>query len=208
MKRRDREVRAHEAAHKRAGGNLASSPNYQFSRGPDNIQYAVAGEVSIDTKPVDGNPQKTIEKMETVRKAALAPANPSSQDRRVAAQAEAVIRQARSELNEQREAERAADIDDKKEVENSQEDRPINNLNEDQEKGFELASANRSNPNDANGFGGNNEQSFDQGLTLARQQNEAYGNFGLNNRAQNPGSFNNIDDDDRRARPQSINLNI
>lgn len=108
LKQRDREVRAHEAAHKRAGGQLASSPAYQFSRGPDNIQYAVAGEVSIDTKPVTGDPKATIEKMKTVRKAALAPSSPSSQDRRVAVQADTVIRQSEAELKELQQAEREA----------------------------------------------------------------------------------------------------
>jgi hypothetical protein len=69
-----------------------------YERGPDGAQYAIGGEVSIDTAPVDGDPQATIEKMRTVRAAALAPAEPSPQDRAVAAQAMQLMLQAQSEL--------------------------------------------------------------------------------------------------------------
>jgi hypothetical protein len=49
--------------------------------------YAVGGEVSIDTSPVKGDPQATIAKMEAIKRAALAPADPSGQDRSVASEA-------------------------------------------------------------------------------------------------------------------------
>jgi hypothetical protein len=63
--------------------------------------YAVSGEVSIDVSPVNGNPQATIAKMATVRSAALAPADPSGQDRAVAASATAEEIKARQELTEE-----------------------------------------------------------------------------------------------------------
>ena len=56
--------------------------------GPDGNRYAIGGEVSIDVAPVDGDPEATIAKMEIVKAAALAPAEPSAQDRKVAAIAE------------------------------------------------------------------------------------------------------------------------
>lgn len=66
---RDREVRAHEQAHMAAAG--------AYSRGgPDNRQYAVGGEVQIDTSAVSGDPEATIRKAQTVRRAANAPATP------------------------------------------------------------------------------------------------------------------------------------
>lgn len=99
LKARDREVRAHEAAHQAVGGQYAGAISYVYERGPDGAQYAVGGEVSIDTAPVDGDPQATIEKMRTVRAAALAPAEPSPQDRAVAAQAMQLMLQAQSELS-------------------------------------------------------------------------------------------------------------
>lgn len=102
LRRADQEVRRHEAAHAAAGGPYAGAPRYTFERGPDGQLYAVAGEVSIDTAPVDGDPAATIQKLQTVRAAALAPGDPSAQDRAVAAQADAGIRQAQAELNAQR----------------------------------------------------------------------------------------------------------
>lgn len=95
---RDREVRAHEQAHANVGGRYAGSPTYSYQRGPDGRQYAVGGEVSIDISPVPGDPQATIEKARIVRRAALAPAQPSSQDRAVAAEATALEQRARAEL--------------------------------------------------------------------------------------------------------------
>lgn len=99
LKARDREVRAHESAHQAVGGQYAGSISYVYERGPDGAQYAVGGEVSISTAPIQGDPQATIEKMRTVRAAALAPAEPSPQDRAVAAEAMQLMLQAQSELS-------------------------------------------------------------------------------------------------------------
>ena len=101
LKRRDAEVRAHEQAHAAAGGPYAGAPRFRFVRGPDGKFYAVAGEVSIDTSAVPGNPRATIRKMQQVKRAALAPQEPSAQDRRVAAEAERKILQARQEIREE-----------------------------------------------------------------------------------------------------------
>lgn len=98
LKARDREVRAHEAAHQAVGGQHAGAISYSYERGPDGAQYAVGGEVPIDVSPVAGDPQATIEKMRVVRSAAMAPAQPSSQDRAVAAQAMQTMLQAQVEL--------------------------------------------------------------------------------------------------------------
>ncbi len=98
LKARDREVRAHESAHAATGQGYAGSPQFDFIRGPDGVQYAVGGHVSIDTQAVADNPEATIEKMQIVRAAALAPARPSGQDRAVASKAEAAIRQAEGDL--------------------------------------------------------------------------------------------------------------
>lgn len=97
LQARDREVRAHEQAHKTAGGAHAGSPTFETEQGPDGKTYAVGGEVKIDTSPVPNNPDATIRKLEQVKRAALAPADPSAQDRAVAAAADAKIQQARQE---------------------------------------------------------------------------------------------------------------
>ncbi len=93
---RDREVKAHEQAHAAVGGQYAGAPSYQFERGPDGVNYAVAGEVSISTGK-ESTPQETIQKAQIVRRAALAPAEPSPQDRRVASIATRMESQARAE---------------------------------------------------------------------------------------------------------------
>lgn len=98
LQQRDREVRAHEQAHRRAGGAHAGPPQYEFIRGPDGQRYAVSGSVSIDSSPVRGDPEATLEKMETVQRAAMAPAEPSGRDLAVAARASALIQQARAEM--------------------------------------------------------------------------------------------------------------
>lgn len=112
LKAIDREVRAHEAAHATAGGGLAGRPVYEFVTGPDGIRYAVSGRVEIDTGVVGGDPSATIRKLETVRRAALAPAKPSAQDRSVAAQAEAGIRAAQAELNSEKAVGQTAETSD------------------------------------------------------------------------------------------------
>jgi hypothetical protein len=117
LKQRDREVRAHEAAHKAAGGSIAGAPSFETTTGPDGRSYAVAGEVSIDTSPVPNNPEATIRKMEIVRRAALAPSQPSAQDRQVAADAAAKIQQARIEKREQ-------DAEEREKIEGSDESKP------------------------------------------------------------------------------------
>ncbi len=105
---RDREMRAHEQAHAAVGGAYAGAPTYTFTRGPDGKRYAIGGEVSIDSSPIPNDPEATLRKMELVQRAALAPAEPSAQDRRVAAQAAAQATQARAELAQLRREEAAS----------------------------------------------------------------------------------------------------
>ena len=88
LKSRDADVRAHEAAHMAAGGRyITGGASYTYQAGPDGGEYAVGGEVGIDTSPVPGNPEETAQKMRIVRAAALAPSDPSAADLSVAAAA-------------------------------------------------------------------------------------------------------------------------
>jgi hypothetical protein len=100
LKLRDAEVGAHERAHSTVGGQHAGSPSYSYKSGPDGVKYAVTGEVSIDTSPVAGNPQATLQKAQQIKAAALAPADPSGQDKKVAAKADHMATQARNEILE------------------------------------------------------------------------------------------------------------
>lgn len=113
---RDREVRQHEMAHQAAGGGLTGGASYSYQRGPDGRMYAVGGEVSIDTSAVSGDPRATLEKAEAIIRAAMAPAEPSSQDYRVAASARAMAAEARTELARLEEAEQT-DADESNDAE-------------------------------------------------------------------------------------------
>lgn len=105
LKSRDREVKNHEQAHIAAGGSyVLGGATYDYQTGPDGKQYAVGGSVNIDTSPVDGNPEATIAKAQVVIKAALAPAEPSGQDQKVASAARQMMSEARKELNSQKNA--------------------------------------------------------------------------------------------------------
>lgn len=98
LSQREAEVHAHENAHSAVGGQYAGSASYTYQRGPDGVNYAVGGEVSIDVSAIPGDPAATLQKMQLVQRAALAPAEPSAQDRKVAALAAQQANQARAEL--------------------------------------------------------------------------------------------------------------
>lgn len=111
MQKRDSEVRAHEAAHAAAGGAYAGAPTYTTKRGSDGKTYATGGEVSIDISAIKGDPKATLQKAEQVRSAALAPAQPSSQDMKVAQKAQSMAAKARAELAQQTSGKLADSID-------------------------------------------------------------------------------------------------
>lgn len=96
----EREVIAHEAAHKSVGGQFTGAVSYSYVTGPDGRRYIAGGEVSISA-PEGKTPEETIEIMEQVKRAALAPASPSGQDLQVAAAASAAQMKARAEMARQ-----------------------------------------------------------------------------------------------------------
>ncbi|MEM5583117.1 putative metalloprotease CJM1_0395 family protein [Roseibium sp. AS2] len=110
LKQRDAEVRAHEQAHARVGGAHAGAPSYTFQQGPDGKRYAIGGEVQIDTS-TERSPEATIRKMQVVIRAATAPAEPSSQDLKVAQQARSQLSEAQAELRQQKAEELSGDED-------------------------------------------------------------------------------------------------
>ena len=99
LKASDTKVRQHEQAHLSAAGGLATSgPTFTYQRGPNGLNYAVGGEVNINTSP-GRTPQETVERARQIEAAALAPADPSSQDRSVAARARQMAQQAEAEIS-------------------------------------------------------------------------------------------------------------
>ncbi len=110
LKRRDADVRAHEQAHLAVAGRYATGgASYTYQIGPDGVRYAVGGEVPIDVSDAN-SPSATIQKMETIRRAALAPADPSSADIQIAAEASTKELKAMHELQVQQSEKTAANI--------------------------------------------------------------------------------------------------
>jgi hypothetical protein len=102
LKKRDQEVRAHEQAHKAVGGALAGSIHFVTQTGPDGKAYAVGGSVPIDLSTIPDDLDATIRKMQRAQAAALAPGEPSSADRQIAAEAAATMAQAQVDLAKKR----------------------------------------------------------------------------------------------------------
>ena len=92
----EEKVKAHEAAHKTVGGAATGPVSYTYTRGPDGKQYISGGEVPISIS-AGSTPTETISRMDQVIRAALAPADPSPQDRAVASQAANLQQKARQE---------------------------------------------------------------------------------------------------------------
>ena len=103
LKKRDQEVKQHEQAHLAALGRFRrGGAQYEYTTGPDRQRYATAGEVPVDLSPVKGDPEATVEKAETIKRAAIAPVEPSSADRSVYAAASQMEAAAQVQLMKQR----------------------------------------------------------------------------------------------------------
>ena len=80
LKRRDKEVRAHESAH---GANPElvkfGSTQFDYTIGPDGKAYATGGRVILSTGS-SKTPEEALLKVEALKKASRAPGEPSSKD--------------------------------------------------------------------------------------------------------------------------------
>lgn len=123
LKARDLEVRTHEQAHQAVGGRYASAPTYEYERGPDGTNYAVSGEVAIQLPNQSASAQEVIRQADQVIRAALAPAEPSAQDRQVAAQATQAKVEATQRLQEEQQQQQ--DNDSTAQSSSSQSERAI-----------------------------------------------------------------------------------
>ncbi len=99
LKQTDITVKNHERQHAAvAAGYVKNGPVYEYTIGPDNKRYAIAGHVSMDMSQVPNNPEATIRKAQVIKRAALAPADPSGADRAVASAAVKMELKASKEL--------------------------------------------------------------------------------------------------------------
>ena len=93
------EIYNHELAHQRAGGSFAGA--ISIERNAEGIP--VSGHVPIQMPTLDKrNPQRTIDHANTVIKAAMAPHDPSSQDYKVAKEAEQIKMKAQAVKKEKK----------------------------------------------------------------------------------------------------------
>ncbi len=80
LKSRDKEVRTHEAAHTTNPELIKiGSAQFDYTIGPDGKAYATGGKVTLST----GNsktPEEALSKAEALKKASMAPGDPSPQD--------------------------------------------------------------------------------------------------------------------------------
>lgn len=99
IKKNYNEIYAHELAHKTAGGHLAGA--IVIERNAEGIPFA--GHVAIKMPSLNpNNPQQTINDANTVIRSAMAPADPSGQDYKVAAQARNIKSEAQNMVSKQR----------------------------------------------------------------------------------------------------------
>jgi len=106
LRRIEQKVIAHEMAHKTVAGRYAGAVHYTYTKGPDGKLYITGGEVSLDISE-EAEPEETVKKMEIIEAAALAPADPSSQDIRVAQTAAIKRMQAEIEASRKKEEEKS-----------------------------------------------------------------------------------------------------
>jgi len=98
LKRRDKEVRMHEAAHS-SNPDLVKigAAQFDYTIGPDGKAYATGGRVTLAT----GNPrtpEEALSKAEALKKAAMAPGEPSSKDFQALNSAVAMEFEARNQI--------------------------------------------------------------------------------------------------------------
>lgn len=85
------EIFQHESAHQSAAGAFGGGINIEY--GANGIP--VGGHVDVQMPSLDSeNPEGSVQHAETVKRAALAPSDPSGQDMSVASQAQAILGQA------------------------------------------------------------------------------------------------------------------
>lgn len=97
LKRTEREVIAHETAHKAAAGRFGGPVVYSYTTGPDGKRYISGGSVQVHT-PATSDPEEALRNARQVMSAALAPGDPSGPDLAVAANAAMIASSARADI--------------------------------------------------------------------------------------------------------------
>lgn len=143
----DANVRAHEAAHIGAGAGVVSGgASFGYTRGPDGKMYATSGEVPISIKE-GRTPEETISNARQVISAAMAPADPSPQDYKVAASAAQMESQAKSEQARERAEEMKGQLESKETQDSKESDSNLTSTKDFESKNNDIASQSQNNSN-------------------------------------------------------------
>ncbi|HEY5607172.1 MAG TPA: putative metalloprotease CJM1_0395 family protein [Alphaproteobacteria bacterium] len=91
LRSRHREVQEHEMEHYETGRPHTGAPEYWCVTGPDEKMYAVGGITPFDVTPIRGDIPATLRKYRTLKRAALAPHQPSDVDEMLAKELDRAI---------------------------------------------------------------------------------------------------------------------
>jgi hypothetical protein len=97
LEKTEREVIAHENAHKAAAGRFGGPAHYSYTDGPDGKRYVTGGDVQVHT-PATSDPEEALRNASQVMRAALAPGDPSGQDLSAASSAASMASAARAQI--------------------------------------------------------------------------------------------------------------
>ena len=90
---------------------MVSSPSYLYTTTTEGSRFISSGDVSFKMYSVNNDPSAQIELAKSIEKAALAPIDPTPQDRSVSILAQALASLALKSLNEQRDDQVGHNID-------------------------------------------------------------------------------------------------
>jgi len=91
LRDRHREVQEHEMDHFVTGSPYTRAPEYWCVTGPDDKMYAIGGITPMDVSPIPGDIAGTLSKYRKLKRAALAPHQPSDVDEMLAKELDRAI---------------------------------------------------------------------------------------------------------------------
>jgi len=98
LKNRDKEVRTHESSHSNNPELIKiGSAQFDYTIGPDGKAYATGGKVTLATG-IARTPEDALAKAEALKKASMAPGEPSSQDFQALSAAQSMEYEARNQI--------------------------------------------------------------------------------------------------------------
>ena len=111
LKEHESSIVSHVQAHISSGGTIVSLPSYVYTTSKSGIRFISSGDVTFKMFKITEHQSTQLDRAKTIEKAALAPINPTPQDRSVSILAQALASLALKSLNEQRDDQVGHNID-------------------------------------------------------------------------------------------------